>query len=135
MPLYEYECQQCQRHTEKRQKFSDPEITTCPHCGGHLQRVISAPNIAFKGGGWYKDLYSSPKPASSNESKGDGSDTKSDRDSKGESKGESKGDSAAGSDSSPKPATSSGADTSSAAPAKAPTPPSTPTSAPAPNKS
>ncbi len=69
MPLYEYSCQQCHRHTEKRQKFSDPEITECPHCGGHLERVISAPNIAFKGGGWYKDLYSSPKPAAAGESK------------------------------------------------------------------
>ena len=62
MPLYEYECQQCHRHTEKRQKFSDPEITECPHCGGKLARVISAPNFAFAGGGWYKDLYSSAKP-------------------------------------------------------------------------
>jgi len=67
MPLYEYECQQCHRHTEKRQKFSDPEITECPHCGGVLQRVISAPNFAFAGGGWYKDLYSSTKPAGASE--------------------------------------------------------------------
>ena len=50
MPLYEYECTQCKRHTEKIQKFSDPEITTCPHCGGKLERVITAPAIAFKGG-------------------------------------------------------------------------------------
>ena len=63
MPLYEYECQQCHKHTEKRQKFSDLEITECPHCGGKLQRVLSAPAFAFAGGGWYKDLYSSNKPA------------------------------------------------------------------------
>ncbi len=63
MPLYEYECQQCHKHTEKRQKFSDPEITECPHCGGKLQRVLSAPAFSFAGGGWYKDLYSSNKPA------------------------------------------------------------------------
>ncbi len=69
MPLYEYECQQCRRHTEKRQKFSDVEITVCPHCGGHLQRVITAPAIAFKGGGWYADGYGSPKPQSSGEGK------------------------------------------------------------------
>ena len=54
MPLYEYECKQCKRHTEKIQKFSDPEITECPHCGGPLERVISAPAISFKGGGWYR---------------------------------------------------------------------------------
>ncbi len=63
MPLYEYECQQCHKHTEKRQKFSDPEITECPFCGGKLQRVLSAPAFSFAGGGWYKDLYSSNKPA------------------------------------------------------------------------
>src|SRR5438270_7203211 len=65
MPLYEYKCKQCGRHTEKRQKFSDPEITECPYCNGPLERVISAPAISFKGSGWYKDLYSSPKPAAS----------------------------------------------------------------------
>jgi putative FmdB family regulatory protein len=65
MPLYEYECSQCKRHTEKIQKFSDAEITACPHCGGPLKRVITAPAIAFKGGGWYKDGYgnSAPTPA------------------------------------------------------------------------
>jgi putative FmdB family regulatory protein len=68
MPLYEYECTTCKRHTEKIQKFSDPEITTCPHCGGPLERVISAPAIAFKGGGWFKDGYGSAKPASSGDS-------------------------------------------------------------------
>jgi len=65
MPLYEYECKQCKRHTEKIQKFSDAEITICPHCGGPLERVISAPAIAFKGGGWYKDGYSSASPTKS----------------------------------------------------------------------
>jgi putative FmdB family regulatory protein len=63
MPLYEYECKQCHRHTEKIQKFSDAEITLCPHCGGPLERVISAPAIAFKGGGWFKDGYGNAKPS------------------------------------------------------------------------
>ncbi|HZY73029.1 MAG TPA: zinc ribbon domain-containing protein [Edaphobacter sp.] len=65
MPLYEYECTACHRHTEKIQKFSDPEITVCPHCGGVLERVLSAPAISFKGGGWYADGYGNAKPASS----------------------------------------------------------------------
>src|ERR1039458_9429901 len=46
MLLYEYECKQCGRHTEKIQKFSDREITDCPHCGGTLERVVSAPAIS-----------------------------------------------------------------------------------------
>ena len=65
MPLYEYECTACHKHTEKIQKFSDPEITVCPHCGGHLERVLSAPAISFKGGGWYADGYGNAKPKSS----------------------------------------------------------------------
>ena len=77
MPLYEYECQQCHRHTEKRQKFSDPEITECPHCGGHLERVISAPAFSFAGGGWYKDGYGNAKPtAAKNEASGNSSESK-----------------------------------------------------------
>jgi len=67
MPLYEYECLACKRHTEKIQKFSDPEITVCPHCGGDLKRVISAPAFALKGGGWYADGYGSAKPAAASE--------------------------------------------------------------------
>ena len=63
MPLYEYECTACRRHTEKIQKFSDPEITACPFCGGELKRVISAPAFSLKGGGWYADGYGSAKPA------------------------------------------------------------------------
>jgi putative FmdB family regulatory protein len=71
MPLYEYECTACHKHTEKIQKFSDPEITVCPHCGGKLERVISAPAVSFKGGGWYADGYGNAKPKTS----GDGNST------------------------------------------------------------
>ena len=84
MPLYEYECTTCHKHTEKIQKFSDPEITVCPHCGGHLERVISAPAISFKGGGWYADGYGNAKPKSAGDSKGDSkTESKSSKDSKG----------------------------------------------------
>jgi len=69
MPLYEYECTACHQHTEKIQKFSDPEITVCPHCGGPLERVLSAPAISFKGGGWFADGYGNAKPAAASESK------------------------------------------------------------------
>ena len=51
MPLYEYECTACHKRTEKIQKFSDPEITVCPKCGGVLERVISAPADLVQGRG------------------------------------------------------------------------------------
>src|SRR4030088_2262955 len=83
MPLYEYKCTACNKHTEKIQKFSDPEITVCPHCGGKLERVLSAPAVSFKGGGWYADGYGNAKPKSAgdNSSKA-GSDSKPSSDSK-----------------------------------------------------
>jgi len=73
MPLYEYECTNCHKRTEKIQKFSDPEITECPFCGGKLERVLSAPAVSFKGGGWYADLYSSSKPKSGGSTAASGS--------------------------------------------------------------
>ena len=68
MPLYEYECTTCHRRTEKIQKFSDAELTVCPHCGGRLERTITAAAVSFKGGGWFKDGYGSPKPPASGNS-------------------------------------------------------------------
>jgi putative FmdB family regulatory protein len=87
MPLYEYKCTACHKHTEKIQKFSDPEITTCPHCGGHLERVLSAPAVSFKGHGWYADGYGNAKPKSSGDGTSKaGSDSKPSTDSSKDSK-------------------------------------------------
>ncbi|HLI63087.1 MAG TPA: FmdB family zinc ribbon protein [Terriglobales bacterium] len=57
MPLYEYQCKKCHSLTERIQKFSDPPLTTCPHCGGELEQVLSAPAVQFKGSGWYVTDY------------------------------------------------------------------------------
>ena len=77
MPLYEYECQQCQHRFEKIQSFSAEPETVCPKCGGALEKLISAPAIQFKGAGWYVSDYSAKgaasKKASSAESGGDSS--------------------------------------------------------------
>jgi len=54
MPTYEYECQDCHQRVEAVQKFSDPALTVCPHCGGELRKVFSAVGIVFKGSGFYK---------------------------------------------------------------------------------
>lgn len=57
MPLYEYECQKCHRRVEKIQSFSADPLTTCEHCGGPLEKLISAPAFQFKGSGWYVTDY------------------------------------------------------------------------------
>lgn len=64
MPVYEYRCEQCKKVFEYSHRMSDPSKTTCEECGGALERLISRTAFQFKGGGWYKDLYSSAKPES-----------------------------------------------------------------------
>jgi len=58
MPLYEYQCESCQRRFEKIRKFSDPPLEECPHCGkGPVRKLLSSPAIQFKGSGWYITDY------------------------------------------------------------------------------
>ena len=68
MPLYEYQCKKCHSLTERIQKFSDPPLTTCPHCGGEMEQLLSAPAVQFKGSGWYVTDYA--KKSSSKGSSG-----------------------------------------------------------------
>ena len=57
MPLYEYECQKCGRRTEKIENVDGPHLRKCPHCGGKVERLLTAPAIQFKGAGWYVTDY------------------------------------------------------------------------------
>lgn len=57
MPLYEYECVKCGRRTEKIESVDGPHLKKCPHCGGKVETLISAPAIQFKGAGWYVTDY------------------------------------------------------------------------------
>jgi putative FmdB family regulatory protein len=75
MPTYEYECQACHQRVEAVQRFTDPALTLCEHCGGELRKVFSAVGVVFKGSGFYKtdsrgaDKTSTPTsttPAASN---------------------------------------------------------------------
>lgn len=72
MPLYEYQCKKCHSLTERIQKFSDTPLSVCPHCGGELEQLLSAPAIQFKGSGWYVSDYAK-KSSSAASSKGNGS--------------------------------------------------------------
>ena len=57
MPLYEYECNDCEHRFERIQKFSDPLLSTCPVCSGAVRKLLSSPAIQFKGSGWYVTDY------------------------------------------------------------------------------
>jgi len=57
MPLYEYQCKSCNNTFELRQKFSDAPASSCPSCGGEVEKLISQSGFALKGQGWYNDGY------------------------------------------------------------------------------
>ena len=62
MPIYEYLCEECGRVTEVMQKISDRPPATCSECGSRkIAKLVSRTAFQLKGGGWYADLYSSPR--------------------------------------------------------------------------
>ena len=55
MPIYEYQCDDCNHVLDALQKVSDKPLVDCPECGKtSLRRLISAPNFRLKGEGWYE---------------------------------------------------------------------------------
>ncbi len=72
MPLYEYECSECSRRTEVLQRFDEAPLAACPHCGGEVRRLISAPAFQFKGTGWYVTDYAGKKGGEKEKSGGEG---------------------------------------------------------------
>ncbi len=71
MPLYEYKCLKCGRNTEKIENVSGPHLKKCPHCGGKVESVITAPSIQFKGAGWYVTDYGGKKSSTADGDKAD----------------------------------------------------------------
>jgi putative FmdB family regulatory protein len=57
MPIYEYKCEKCGSVIEALQKFSDEPLTTCSHCQGALNKLISHSSFHLKGSGWYVTDY------------------------------------------------------------------------------
>jgi|GEM_PF-1196239 len=88
MPTYEYQCDACGDLFEVQQSFTDDSIPKCPNrpkvCTSRrkadVRKVFSAPGIAFKGSGFYKNdarsggsKSSSSSESSSSESTGESS--------------------------------------------------------------
>lgn len=75
MPIYEYKCQQCGAHFEKRQSVSDAPLTTCEKCHGKLEKQWSLAGFQFKGAGWYVTDYSGKKTGEKSEKSASGDST------------------------------------------------------------
>ena len=53
MPIYEYQCSNCDHRFEKLQSFSAEATCDCPNCGNSAKRIISLTSFILKGTGWY----------------------------------------------------------------------------------
>ncbi len=65
MPVYEYECQECNKVFEVQQKIADKPLSECPECNAPVKKLMSMSSFQLKGGGWYADGYSSTANGSS----------------------------------------------------------------------
>jgi putative FmdB family regulatory protein len=59
VPTYEYQCDQCHRTFEVRQRITAEPLTRCEVCGGPLRRLLSPAPFILKGEGWYVTDYPS----------------------------------------------------------------------------
>jgi putative FmdB family regulatory protein len=59
MPLYVYECRDCQRRQERLEKIGEQLISPMCECGSvNTGRVMGVSNFQTRGGGWFRDGYS-----------------------------------------------------------------------------
>lgn len=102
MPLYEYQCQNCDNHFERIEKVSSPTDGVCPSCGSAARRLLGVPALQFKGSGWYVNDYG----------KGNGGTPASQAEAKHETKNESKTESSSKTETSSKTESSSKSESS-----------------------
>jgi putative FmdB family regulatory protein len=81
VPTYEYQCTDCRREFEVRQRISEPALTRCDVCGGTLKRLLSAAPFILKGEGWYVTDYPSESRKKALESEKSSAETASKKDS------------------------------------------------------
>ena len=64
MPIYEYQCTNCDHAFELIQKINEEAATQCEQCGKNTAvRLVSAAGFQLKGTGWYvTDFKDKPKP-------------------------------------------------------------------------
>jgi|DewCreStandDraft_1066081.scaffolds.fasta_scaffold02517_6 putative FmdB family regulatory protein len=68
MPIYEYECPACGHRFERRQRFDEAPVSSCPACQtGRPRRLLHPVGIIFKGSGFYTTDYRKPESSGEKE--------------------------------------------------------------------
>ncbi len=62
MPIYEYQCEECEHKFDMLQKITAEPLKECPECGGPVHKLISSTSFILKGGGWYATEYGKNRP-------------------------------------------------------------------------
>lgn len=80
MPIYQYQCADCDYKQEVLQKMSDPRLTDCPNCKKpSFKKQITAAAFRLQGTGWYetdsKNLGKPPQAATPKDSDGSSENT------------------------------------------------------------
>ena len=78
MPIYEYQCTECEHKLESLQKISAAPLTDCPACDKPaLKKLVSAASFRLKGGGWYETDFKTgeKKQLADSDSEGDVADS------------------------------------------------------------
>lgn len=87
MPVYVYQCSNCDYQFEQQQKFSDNPLKKCPKCGETaLHKVYTPVGVIYKGSGFYSTDHRSSSGANISSAKTSDNDKKPDAEKKPESK-------------------------------------------------
>ena len=62
MPIYEYQCEECEIKFEMLQKITAEPLKECPECNGPVHKLVSSTSFILKGGGWYATEYGKNRP-------------------------------------------------------------------------
>jgi putative FmdB family regulatory protein len=55
MATYDYKCEACDVTTQVAYPINENPVITCETCKAEMNKVFSAPQVTFRGGGWGKD--------------------------------------------------------------------------------
>lgn len=66
MPRYDYRCESGHKY-ERQEHFGSPAEHPCDRCGKPARRLIVAPTVVFKSGGFYKTSGRSDSSSSGGE--------------------------------------------------------------------
>ena len=61
VPIYEYQCQKCDKIITVYQAHNAVPVRVCPGCLGAMKRIMSKTTFRLKGEGWFSDPPKEPE--------------------------------------------------------------------------